>query len=141
MAKLSFITFDEKLEASWGLHKIEKAVLEKEAAELKAEIKKLRFERDTIGEANYVNGWNDAINSSEAMQDLRAENEQLRKDLKTAIMGDSAELQDVKRENEKLREALIGLYKPVFENPVEVGSTLDLALRAAAAAIRGSGDD
>lgn len=35
------------------------------------ENEKLRFERDTIGEANYVNGWNDAINSSEAMQDLR----------------------------------------------------------------------
>lgn len=37
---------------------------------------------------------------------LRAENETLRRDVKTAIMGDSAELQDVKRENEKLREAL-----------------------------------
>lgn len=31
------ITFDEKLEAAWGLHKIEKAVLEKEIAELRAE--------------------------------------------------------------------------------------------------------
>jgi chromosome segregation ATPase len=37
---------------------------------------------------------------------LRAENETLRRDVKTAVMGDSAELQDVKRENEKLREAL-----------------------------------
>lgn len=72
---------------------------------------------------------------------VRAENETLRRDVKTAVMGDSAELADVKRENEKLREALIGLYKPVFENPVEVGSTLDLALRAAAAAIRESGDE
>ena len=36
------ITFDEKLEAAWGLHKIEKAVLEKEIAELKAENEKLR---------------------------------------------------------------------------------------------------
>lgn len=42
MSKLSFITFDEKLEASWGLHKIEKAVLEKEIAELRAENEKLR---------------------------------------------------------------------------------------------------
>ena len=39
---------------------------------------------------------------------LRAENETLRRDVKTAVMGDSAELQDVKRENEKLhREAAI----------------------------------
>ena len=100
------ITFDEKLEAAWGLHKIEKAVLEKEVAELRAENEqlrkdlktaimgdsaelqdvkreneKLRFERDTIGEANYVNGWNAAINSSEAMQDLRAENNKLRKEI------------------------------------------------------------
>ena len=37
---------------------------------------------------------------------LRAEVETLRRDVKTAVMGDSAELQDVKRENEKLREAL-----------------------------------
>ena len=35
------ITFDEKLEAAWGLHKIEKAVLEKEVAELRAENEKL----------------------------------------------------------------------------------------------------
>ena len=39
---------------------------------------------------------------------LRAENETLRRDVKTAVMGDSAELADVKRENEKLhREAAI----------------------------------
>ena len=37
---------------------------------------------------------------------LRAENEKLRRDVKTAVMGDSAELADVKRENEKLREAV-----------------------------------
>ena len=40
---------------------------------------------------------------------LRAENETLRRDVKTAVMGDSAELADVKRENEKLREALEGM--------------------------------
>lgn len=38
------ITFDEKLEAAWGLHKIEKAVLEKEIAELRADNEKLREE-------------------------------------------------------------------------------------------------
>ena len=42
----------------------------------------------------------------EEIERLRAENETLRRDVKTAIMGDSAELQDVKRENEKLRAAL-----------------------------------
>ena len=36
------ITFDEKLEAAWGLHKIEKHVLEKEIAELRAENEKLK---------------------------------------------------------------------------------------------------
>ena len=44
---------------------------------------------------------------ADEIERLRAENETLRRDVKTAIMGDSAELQDVKRENEKLREALI----------------------------------
>lgn len=47
---------------------------------------------------------------AEAMNEitrLRVENETLRRDVKTAIMGDSAELQDMKRENEKLRDALI----------------------------------
>ncbi len=48
MAKLSFITFDEKLEAAWGLHKIEKAVLEKEVAELRAENQKLRAGADLL---------------------------------------------------------------------------------------------
>ena len=56
------ITFDEKLEAAWGLHKIEKAVLEKEIAELRAENEKLRElvkaayyeayrDRDSLGDA------------------------------------------------------------------------------------------
>jgi Tfp pilus assembly protein PilO len=44
---------------------------------------------------------------------LRAENETLRRDVKTAVMGDSAELQDVKRENEKLREALEVIVNPI----------------------------
>ena len=43
---------------------------------------------------------------ADEIERLRAENETLRRDVRTAIMGDSAELQDVKRENEKLREAL-----------------------------------
>lgn len=41
---------------------------------------------------------------ADAIERLRAENETLRRDVKTAIMGDSAELQDVKRENERLRK-------------------------------------
>lgn len=46
--------------------------------------------------------------AAEEIRRLRAENERLIKDVKTAIMGDSAELADVKRENEKLhREAAI----------------------------------
>jgi hypothetical protein len=45
---------------------------------------------------------------ADEIERLRAENETLRRDVKTAVMGDSAELQDVKRENEKLhREAAI----------------------------------
>lgn len=43
---------------------------------------------------------------ADEIERLRAENETLRRDVKTAVMGDSAELQDVKRENEKLREEL-----------------------------------
>jgi regulator of replication initiation timing len=43
---------------------------------------------------------------ADEIERLRAENETLRRDVKTAVMGDSAELQDVKRENEKLRAAL-----------------------------------
>ena len=81
---------------------------------------------------------------------LRAENETLRRDVKTAVMGDSAELQDVKRENEKLREAL----KPFAELAVAVEKQYENCLppeehftgvgyghlRAAAAAIRESGE-
>lgn len=46
-----------------------------------------------------------AKNIEEENERLRAENETLCRDLKTAIMGDSAELRDVKRENEKLKAA------------------------------------
>ena len=111
---------------------------------------------------------------------LRAENETLRRDVKTAVMGDSAELQDVKRENEKLhREAAIRIdqiereqeahlrtiadynraavkieklrlaLKPfayyASQIPDDVSNTASASgtvgdLRAAAAAIRGSGE-
>ena len=61
--------------------------------------------------------------------------------LNSALAEALDEAATLRAENEKLRMALIALYKPVFENPVEVGSTLDLALRAAAAAIRESVDE
>ena len=56
MAKIDFITFDEKLEAAWGLHKIEKQVFEKEIAELKAENEKLT--------SAYNNGYHDALEAA-----------------------------------------------------------------------------
>lgn len=42
----------------------------------------------------------------ELIQKAVDEIEKLRRDVRTAVMGDSAELQDVKRENEKLRDVL-----------------------------------
>ncbi len=48
----------------------------------------------------------DMKKAMDEIERIRAENEELRRDVKTAVMGDSAELRDVKRENEKLREAL-----------------------------------
>jgi len=42
------ITFDEKLEAAWGLHKIEKQVFEKEIAELRSENERLRAGADLL---------------------------------------------------------------------------------------------
>lgn len=127
------ITFDEKLEAAWGLHKIEKAVLEKEIAELRAENGK--FFKQAEMNARLL-----TENAS-----LRAEIETLRRDVKTAVMGDSAELTDVKRENEKLREALKPFAADAgdfdfMEDHDEVGVPVG-DLRAAAAAIRESGDD
>ena len=72
---------------------------------------------------------------------LRAENETLRRDVKTAIMGDSAELQDVKRENEKLKAILIELADE-YEQFAYEGAEIALLkeARAAAAAIRESGE-
>ena len=59
------------------------------------------------GEDEGVDGWWFVMaEAANEIERLRAENETLRRDVKTAVMGDSAELQDVKRENEKLREAL-----------------------------------
>ena len=82
---------------------------------------------------------------------LRAENETLRRDVKTAILGDSAELQDVKRENEKLREALKALAKHCNEMEAqnydyhtmgEGGAPrLSEPLANACAAIKESGDE
>ena len=82
---------------------------------------------------------------------LRGEVEKLRRDVKTAVMGDSAELQDVKRENDKLRAALAP-FAAYIEQPTQiyehdgVRMTLvnqDVLMRlcqAAAAAIRESGE-
>ena len=81
---------------------------------------------------------------------LRAENETLRRDVRTAIMGDSAELQDVKRENEKLREALKPFalssryYWSDTNDDYLISDDKELTmgdLRAAAAAIKESGDE
>ena len=66
---------------------------------------------------------------------LRAENETLRRDVRTAVMGDSAELQDVKRENEKL----IGLLREAHVKMVENDLWVNLRQRVAAA-IRESGE-
>ena len=71
---------------------------------------------------------------------LRAENETLRRDVKTAVMGDSAELQDVKRENEKLREALKPFADAVTDEYSWKYNINSDDFRAAAAAIRESGE-
>ena len=42
--------------------------------------------------------------AAEEIRRLREENEQLIKDLKTAVFADSAELKDIKKDNEHLRE-------------------------------------
>ena len=69
---------------------------------------------------------------------LRAENETLRRDVRTAVMGDSAELADMKRENEKLRRAMHDIYEVyagseggLYENSIY---TLDLVKEMAAIA-------
>ena len=72
---------------------------------------------------------------------LRAENETLRRDVKTAVMGDSAELQDVKRENEKLREALKPFADAVTDEYSWKYNINSDDFRAAAAAIREIGDE
>ena len=74
------------------------------------------------------------------IEQLYDENETLRRDVKTAVMGDSAELQDVKRENEKLRAALKPFADAVKD---ECNWKYDINVddfRAAAAAIRESGE-
>ena len=75
---------------------------------------------------------------------LRAENETLRRDVKTAVMGDSAELQDVKRDNEKLRKALLYVYdNSLGLDPDKITDDIEWVtaeIRAAAAAIRESGE-
>lgn len=83
---------------------------------------------------------------ADEIERLRTENETLRRDVKTAVMGDSAELRDVKRENEKLREALKPFAYYASQIPDDVSDTAAASgtvgdLRAAAAAIRESGNE
>ncbi len=76
---------------------------------------------------------------ADEIERLRAENETLRRDVKTAVMGDSAELADVKRENEKLRKAL----KPFAHNYQNNGlshSTFMFAMKDLLAAKKALGD-
>ena len=73
------------------------------------------------------------------IEQLYDENETLRRDIKTAVMGDSAELRDVKRENEKLRKAL----KPFAHNYQNNGlshSTFMFAMKDLLAAKKALGD-
>lgn len=100
------------------------------------ENEKLRFERDTIGEANYVNGWNDAINSSEAMQDLRAENNKLREALKPFADFEKAVLGSY--HYDKMPDDKIMITTGAGETHMWICRK---HLRAAAAAIRESGDE
>ena len=121
---------------------------------------------------NFILG--DMKKAMDEISRLRAENERLRRDVKTAIMGDSAELADVKRENERLckenerledtRIEFIGIINKLIDERVKMRRALnpfayyasqipddvsDTApasgtvgdLRAAAAAIRESGDE
>ena len=77
--------------------------------------------------------------AAEEITRLRAENEKLRRDVRTAVMGDSAELQDVKRENETLRKAL----KPFAHNYQNNGlshSTFMFAMKDLLAAKKALGD-
>ena len=105
-------------------------------------------------EMQWENVWEIAEDAVTEITRLRAENETLRRDVRTAVMGDSAELQDVKRENEKLRAALKpfgealkdNYFYQVDELPIIAGSNqMDIRfnwtlgdLRAAAAAIHES---
>jgi len=104
-----------------GRHPGELADLMKEAAE---EITRLR---ERLAEAD------------EANRRVSDENGKLRRDVKTAVMGDSAELADVKRENEKLRKAL----KPFAHNYQNNGlshSTFMFAMKDLLAAKKALGD-
>ena len=78
---------------------------------------------------------------------FRGEIEKLRRDVKTAVMGDSAELADVKRENEKLREALRPYADKYhwdmkhYDEVMPYGSLKARDFYAAAAALGESGDE
>ena len=83
--------------------------------------------------------YNDA---ADAIIRLRAENETLRRDVKTAVMGDSAELADVKRENEKIRAALEDVIAAVHCTRSSIGvAIIDIEpISAARKALKESGE-
>ena len=105
------------------------------------EIERLRAENEKFYKQAEMNARLLTENAS-----LRAENETLRRDVKTAVMGDSAELQDVKRENEKLRELVKAAYYEAYRDRDRLGDAgtddpedrCAWRLSAAAAAIRES---
>ena len=101
------------------------------------------------GEDEGVDGWWSVMaEGANEIERLRAENEKLRRDVKTAVMGDSAELQDVKRENEKLRELVKAAYYEAYRDRDSLGDAgtddpedrCAWRLSDAAAAIRESGE-
>ena len=58
-----------------------------------------------------------------ALKSQSAEIEKLHRDVKTAVMGDSADLQDVKRENEKLQKQSADSYNAAIDAAALIAKT------------------